>query len=77
MNISEDTDLTFNNEDHTDNYSLIFKFKYKANDSTQNQFHLSCTGSYTDAKDSGEYKWASASSIILSSIILLTQTFFE
>ena len=64
--ISEDTDLTYDNSDHRDHYSLVFKFKYEVGESKQNQFHLSCTGSYTDDEDSGQYKWASASSAILN-----------
>ncbi len=50
------TDLTFDNADHKDNYSLVFRFKYQSYESAQNQFHLSCSAN----------KWDGASSIILN-----------
>ena len=50
------TDLTFDNEDHKANYSLVFKFKYESYEAKQNQFHLS------NSND----KWGGASSIILN-----------
>ena len=64
LDIDGRKDLTYNNEDHTDNYSLIFKFKYEAKELKNNQIHLSCTG--TDPISTKGYKWTTASSFILN-----------
>jgi len=54
--ITEHTDLSYDNTNHSANYSLIFRFNYTANVLGNNQVHLS----------SAAKKWDSTSSIILN-----------
>ena len=49
-------ELTFNNSDHKANYSLVFKFKYTADEANQNQIHITNSAN----------KWNSAGSFILN-----------
>jgi len=51
----EAKEFTYDNTDHTDNYSLVFKFKYKVNDNKQNQIHMTNSANI----------WKKASSVIL------------
>ena len=62
--INEQKNLTYSNTDHTDNYSLVFKFRYQTDELKNNQIHLSCTG--TDPISTKSYKWTTASSFILN-----------
>jgi len=56
LDIDGQKNLTFDNTDHTDNYSIVFKFKYEAVELKNNQVHITSSGS----------KWTSSSSFILN-----------
>ena len=62
--IDAQKNLTFNNEDHKANNSLVFKCKYESFEAKNNQFHLSCAG--RDEPAGKDYKWHNASSVILN-----------
>ena len=66
IKIDGNTKYTYNNEDHTPNYSLVMKFKYEVAELIQNQFHLTCDDYYGEGNNKSEYIWASASSFILN-----------
>lgn len=64
FDVDSSTELTYDNGDHTDNYSLVFNFKYEVKELKENQIHLSCTGRDEIAGQS--YKWDYGSSFILN-----------